>query len=98
MANYVGIGFCDYDLQEDTPHGTYNWPETEVNQNSTLECAFGPDKEGGMATRQCSGLRQWSGAAECVTENTFRLRELANVSSLQLCNMQKSYNIITTKQ
>ena len=80
---HADLGFCDYE-QEDTPHGLYNWTETEVGQTTTLECFYGSDEDvpDGMASRQCGGHRDWNEyfGLECITENTFILMRLANVS------------------
>ena len=82
------MGFCDIELQVETAHGTYTWEETEVGQNSSSPCEFGPETgvEESMArvTRECGEPLVWKEyyGGYCITEITHRIRLLGNVSWL----------------
>ena len=78
------FGFCDAEADIDTPHGVYNWSETEVGMNDTNVCVYNTTEELGMARRRCAGPRQWDDyyGRQCITRNTFRIQSLGNVSNL----------------
>ena len=67
----------------DTPHGVYNWSETEVGQTNTQPCEFGAVEASpnGMATRQCDSPRGWRdvNGGQCITRNTALIQQLGEV-------------------
>ena len=72
-----------------TTHGNYTWKETAVGQNSSSTCQFGPednvDKTMARVTRMCAGPHDWLDyyGGYCITEVTWKIRLLANVSTEQ---------------
>ena len=80
-------GFCDLEPDVYTIHGNYTWKETAVGQNSSSVCQFGPednvDKAMARVSRMCAGPHDWLDyyGGYCITEVTWRIRLLANVSA-----------------
>ena len=60
MHNQIcpGGGFCNPDVT-DTRYGTYDWPETAVNDTVRMECMFGSETNEDLASRACLGVNQW---------------------------------------
>ena len=75
------VGFCDAEVDIDTPHGVYNWSETEVGKNVTNVCVFNTTEQYGLARRRCARARQWDDyyGDQCITETTYRIQRLGEV-------------------
>ena len=85
MSNSLSAvdGFCNFERQI-TDHGNYNWNETKVTLNNTLDCEFGPTKDvpNGKARRKCLAPRMWAEyyGEECITRVTHEVELLGKVS------------------
>ena len=89
MANFLThaeTGFCDLELDVFTIHGNYTWKETAAGENYSSVCQFGPEDDVieamAMVTRMCAGPHNWLDyyGGYCITEVTWKIRQLANVS------------------
>ena len=76
------VGFCDAEVDINTPHGVYNWSETEVGKNATNKCVYNTTEQFGLARRHCASARQWDNyyGHQCITETTYRIQMLVEVS------------------
>ena len=81
----IDNGFCDEDVTNDALFGSYQWPETRVNENGALPCAFGGpiEFENPVATRTCASRGVWRVDPEysqCYTFITMMYAEINIVS------------------
>ena len=76
------VGFCNAEVNIDTPHGIYNWSETEVGKNATNRCVYNTTEQFGLARRRCTSPRQWDDyyGDQCITRNTHRIQRINEVS------------------
>ncbi len=62
--------------------GEYIWSETKVGVTVNHKCYYEPINEFGQASRHCDMHGVWRMSNvddECVTKNTFQLRQLSRV-------------------
>lgn len=93
---FTGDGFCNFErFVSPDDRGTYNWAETAVETPPIvreLECFYEPQQDIGVARRACRTNNTWShpddsllqyDGSQCVTNSTYQLRLLSQVSSYQ---------------
>ena len=71
-------GFCIEEIIV-TTRGIYQWEESEVGENITINCTYGSLDGKGVASRHCKEPRIWDEARleSCLTQVT---REFQNIS------------------
>ena len=76
-------GFCDAETNTDTPHGVYNWSETEVGMSDTNVCVYNTTEGLRMARRHCASPKQLDVyyGRQCISQNALLLQELIDVSN-----------------
>ena len=84
---FIGDGFSNYEnFTSPDERGRYEWNETSnFIMPQRLNCVYGSQNKDmeGFAERTCEGNLNWGeyDGKQCVTINTFRLRNVTNVSN-----------------
>ncbi len=78
------LGFCDSELNNEVPHGVYNWTEVEVEDQNSITCFYENQNEpNSTATvvRMCGGHRAWMSyiPGNCISKITFRFQNISQV-------------------
>ena len=95
ISTVSAVGFCDAEVNIDTPHGIYNWSETEVGKNATNRCVYNTTEQFGLARRHCASARQWDDyfGDQCITRNTHRIQRINEVSITVVIQNMEYWNI-----